>query len=126
LEYNPTKPSENELDSYYSKVANGLGQSLVWVENVLGMTTNSDVIGSLAEGAVNYLVREIVFPARVSTGTVISPLISPGCTMQVDTIIWVPAPFPALYEFGHAAVVPYESVVGVLEVKRSNYSGFYP
>jgi len=115
-------PPLDVVEKYYTDVGSALARRVAAAEEVLGFTSNTDVIGALAEGAVNQLIRDMVAPARVSSGTVLSPKQQNRKTLQVDTIIWTPMPLPALYEFGSVAIVPYESVLAAIEVKRSDYS----
>jgi hypothetical protein len=42
---------------------------------------------------------------------------------QIDIIIWAPFPAPALFDVEGFGLVPKSSAFGVIEVKRSNYSG---
>lgn len=67
--------------------------------------------------------RQIVHPfLRVSTGSVIDyPL--PDSLLQIDVILWAPHPAPGVYEVDDFGLVPRSSAFGVVEIKRSNYSG---
>jgi hypothetical protein len=42
---------------------------------------------------------------------------------QIDLIVWAPFPAPALFDVEGFGLVPKSSAFGVIEVKRSNYSG---
>jgi hypothetical protein len=104
----------------------GIAQQLVYelnpVVKMKEMTRNSDLLGAYAEAAVRNLVHRIVSPMRVSTGAVID-YPEPEKLRQIDIIIWMPHPAPAIFEVESFGMVPRSSAMGVLEVKRSNYSG---
>ena len=87
--------------------------------------TNTAVIGAYAENTVIEFVRRMVDPLRVSTGAVISPeLVSAEPEIpQIDVIIWQPNPLPSIFTSGDFGLIPRMSVMGILEVKRSAYSG---
>jgi hypothetical protein len=86
-------------------------------------TTNPDLIGGYVEGAVRSLLRRYLFPLRVCGGSVIDQQNIPGATdlPQLDTIVWTPAPVPAIFEAGEFALVPRSSSLGILEIKSSAY-----
>ena len=59
---------------------------------------------------------------RVSTGAVIDyPM--PVQLRQIDAILWAPYPAPGVFEINDFALVPRSSAFGLMEIKRSNYSG---
>jgi len=70
-------------------------------------------------------VAKLVFPLRVCTGAVISEQLcsEPAKVPQIDTIIWSPSALPAVYTAGDFGLVPRGSVFGIMEIKRSLYSG---
>ncbi|MGE5295718.1 MAG: hypothetical protein ACM3VT_12895 [Solirubrobacterales bacterium] len=105
--------------------ATPLVEELRAIEGLKKFTTNSDVIGAHAEAVVRRLVRRVVEPLRVSTGAVISPelCVKPNEVPQLDTIIWLPCPAPALFEVGEFGLVPRGSSMAVMEIKRSAYKG---
>jgi len=92
---------------------------------IRAFTRNTDVIGAYAEASIHRLARRVLAPYRVSTGAVISPelFLAGNDIPQVDLVAWTPAPLPALFEVESFALVPRRSVIGVIEIKRSNYSG---
>lgn len=89
------------------------------------LTRNSSIIGGFAEAAVEDLVFKSIGSGRCSTGTVMSSELelTQASLRQLDLIIWDSTPFPAVFDRAGFAVVPQQSVHGVLEVKRSAYSG---
>jgi hypothetical protein len=107
---------------YLKGIARQLVHELQPVVDLKEMTGNSDLLGAYAEAAVRNLVHRIVAPMRVSTGAVID-YPEPEKLRQIDIIIWMPHPAPAIYEIESFGMVPRSSAFGVLEVKRSNYSG---
>jgi hypothetical protein len=88
-------------------------------------TTNPAVIGAYAEASVRQFVARVVFPMRVSTGAVISEQLcsTPDRVPQIDTIIWSPSPAPAIFCAGEFGLVPRGSSFGIMEIKRSAYTG---
>jgi hypothetical protein len=105
-------------------VATPLVEELKAIEGLKKFTTNSTVIGAHAEAIVRRLVGRVVDPLRVSTGAVISEELcaKPECIPQLDTIIWLPCPAPALFEVGDFGLVPRGSSMAIMEIKRSAYS----
>lgn len=83
---------------------------------------NSDLIGKYIESAVRLFIKKIISNGKVSTGGVISHE-KPIAENQIDVIIWKPNPFPALFDSENFAIVPRNSVFGIIEIKSSNYSG---
>jgi hypothetical protein len=61
-------------------------------------------------------------PMRIATGAVIDYPI-PQSLRQIDIIIWNPFPAPAIFDVNGFGLVPKSSAFGVIEVKRSFYSG---
>lgn len=107
---------------YLRRIAEQLVHELQPIVTMKDVTRNSDLLGAYAEAAVRNLVNRIVSPMRVSTGAVID-YPEPETLRQIDIIIWMPHPAPAIFEVGSFGLVPRSSAFGVLEVKRSNYSG---
>jgi len=105
------------------RLAAELAAPLAANASLKAFTTNSDVIGAYAEATVRAFVKRMVDPANVCCGTVVAPDIDPKSTPQLDCIVWHPGPFPAIFEVDSFGVVPRRSVDGILEIKRSNYSG---
>jgi hypothetical protein len=108
--------------AYLKRIAEQLVHELQPIVAMKEMTRNSDLLGAYAEAAVRNLVHRAVSPMRVSTGAVID-YPEPPSLRQLDIIIWMPHPAPAIYEVERFGMVPRSSAFGVLEVKRSNYSG---
>lgn len=94
-------------------------------EDIRNFTTNPDVIGAYAEASLRQFISKVVFPLRVSTGAVISEQLcsEPQKVPQIDAIIWSPSPAPAIFNVGDFGLVPRSSCFGIMEIKRSAYSG---
>lgn len=111
-----------DVAEYLATVANQFAAELRPVLDIKGVTANSALLGSYTEAAVTRLVRRIVSPMHVCTGAVLDyPL--PAVLRQLDLVIWAPFPAPAVFEVEGFGLVPRSSAFGVIEVKRSNYSG---
>lgn len=110
---------------YYELIAEEIVSDLVSNVRIKNFTKNSDLLGAFAEECVKDLVNNVVSPLRVSTGSVVSKALVMGESdlPQLDLMIWNPTPFPAFFQKGSFGIVPTQSCVGILEVKRSNYSG---
>jgi len=112
-----------QLQEYLNTVvAEQLVSELKPILAIKGVTSNTDLLGKYTEAAVRSLVHRIVQPMRVSTGAVLDhPM--PVPLRQIDIIVWAPFPAPALFDVEGFGLVPKSSAFGVIEVKRSNYSG---
>jgi hypothetical protein len=121
------KDDSKEMTAYtfLNLVAAPIVDELKSIAGLKELVTNSAVIGAHAEAVVRRLVRRIVHPLRVSTGAVISEHLcrDPENIPQLDTIIWQPCPAPAIYEIDDFGIVPRGSSMGIMEIKRSNYTG---
>jgi hypothetical protein len=113
-----------EFDEYFSLVYREVVEELSANSRIRSFTRNSDIIGAYAEASIHRLARRILAPYRVSTGAITSAElhVAGHDIPQVDLIAWTPAPLPALFELENFALVPRRSVIGVIEIKRSNYS----
>ena len=88
------------------------------------LTTNSDIIGAYAENIVRKMIARAINFARISTGSVVTvENVRDKKLAQIDTIIWIPNPLPAIFEANEFALVSKTSVLGILEIKNTNYSG---
>src|ERR1051325_10906891 len=111
-----------DVQQYLEMIAGFLVDELRPVLNIEGVTKNTDLLGKYAEASVRRLVHRIVSPMRVSTGAVLDyPL--PKTLRQIDLIIWAPFPAPALFDVEGFGLVPKSSAFGVMEIKKSNYTG---
>jgi hypothetical protein len=117
--------SASDQDEYLAAYAQQFAGGLFANKAIKRFADNSDVIGAYAEATVRELIRKMVHPLRVSRGAVIGPDLyaNPKSVRQLDTIIWSPNPLPAIFESGDFALVPRGGCCGVIEVKRSTYSG---
>ncbi len=111
-----------ELQEYLDTIATQLVNELKPILEIKGVTTNTDLLGKYTEASVRSLVHRIVQPMRVSTGAVLDHPV-PIPLRQIDIIVWAPFPAPALFDVEGFGLVPKSSAFGVIEVKRSNYSG---
>ena len=103
-------------------IAAQLVHELQPVLQIKQVTANTDLLGTYAEASLRRLVRRVVYPMRVSTGAVLDyPM--PDHLRQIDIVLWAPFPAPAVFEVEGFALVPRSSAFGLIEVKRSNYSG---
>jgi hypothetical protein len=110
------------VDEYLSGIAQQLVHELEPILKVKEVTTNSALLGAYTEAAVRRLVNRAVAPMRVSTGAVIDyPM--PAQLRQMDVILWAPFPAPGIFEINDFALVPRSSAFGLMEIKRSNYTG---
>jgi hypothetical protein len=111
-----------ELPQYLGMVATQLVNELTPILEIKGVTANTELLGMYTEAAVKSLVHRIVQPMRLSTGAVLDhPM--PASLRQIDLIVWAPFPAPALFDLEGFGLVPKSSAFGVIEIKRSNYSG---
>ena len=111
-----------ELREYLDTVAAQLVNELKPILEIKGVTANTELLGKYTEASVRNLVHRIVQPMRISTGAVLDHPV-PIPLRQIDIIIWAPFPAPALFDVEGFGLVPKSSAFGVIEVKRSNYSG---
>jgi hypothetical protein len=87
------------------------------------LTTNSDIIGAYAENIVRKMIARIINFAKISTGSVVTvENVRDKNLAQIDTIIWIPNPLPAIFEANEFALVSKTSVLGILEIKNTNYT----
>jgi hypothetical protein len=108
-------------EDHIARVTDQLASNLRAAVNLKDWTTNPNLLGAGAEAWVRSLVRRIVDPMRVSTGTVVD-YPTAATLPQIDALIWAPFPAPALFEVEDFAVVPRSSAFGGFEIKRSNYT----
>lgn len=112
------------VEEYLSKViAEPLSHELQLILSLKEVTRNTELLGKHTEALVRNLSRRVVSPLlHVSTGAVIDyPL--PDVLRQIDVILWAAHPAPSIYEIGDFGLVPRSSAFGLVEIKRSNYSG---
>lgn len=110
------------VDEYLGGIAEQLVHELEPILKVKEVTTNSVLLGAYTEAAVRRLTQRVVAPMRVSTGAVIDYPMPPQLR-QVDVILWAPFPAPGIFEINDFALVPRSSAFGLIEIKRSNYTG---
>jgi len=114
-----------ENSEYYDLIVEEIISDLTANIRLKQFTSNPALIGAFAEESVNQLIKDIVSPFRVSTGSVFSKWQLEGGDdlPQLDCIIWNPSPLPALFEKGNFGLIPYANSLGIIEIKSSNYSG---
>jgi len=113
---------EKEYKNYFDELAKHLFNNFSTIQSIEKFTNNSAVIGAYAEKVILKFINSIVYPLRTSTGTIVGPqhFKRPKERPQLDAIIWDPNPLPAILDEDGFALVPQNSVVGVLEIKRSD------
>jgi hypothetical protein len=122
--------TENYPFEYWEGYANQLLHGVLPNSQLKRFTRNSALLGTYAEATIYTLLKNMLHPVRVSTGSLISPDLysneqasnSKPELKQLDAIAWDPNPFPPIFEEGDFALIPATSAVGVVEVKRSAYS----
>jgi hypothetical protein len=87
------------------------------------LTSNPQLLGAYTEAAVRELVRKVVHPLQVCTGSVPDmESLQNDDLPEIDTIVWTPNPAPPVFTTGSFGIVPQSSSFGILEIKRSLYS----
>lgn len=108
---------------YWKLYAENLVSSLTANVSITKFTKNPAVIGAYAEATIIDLVSKMVCPYRCSTGSIIGTgEVNSKDLKQLDCILWSPTPNPAIFDTAGFALVPDQSVHGVIEVKRSAYT----
>lgn len=110
-------------NTFITAVCKQLVRDLTANNDVLGLTSNSDLKGAFAEASIHQFLRRFVEPLRVSSGAIVYEGNCGNHVPQLDAIIWQPCPLPPILEAGTFAFIPRSTGLGFLEVKRSNYSG---
>lgn len=119
---NDKSSMDKTVGDHLKFIATQLVNELTPILAIKGLTSNTALLGDYTEAAVTGLVRRVVYPMRVSTGAVVDyPISDP--LRQIDLIVWAPFPAPAFFEVENFGLVPKSSAFGVIEIKRSNYSG---
>ncbi len=109
--------------NYFKKYAEALGSNLSSVNSITQFTKNPDVIGQYAEKVVRNLLKDCIDPLKISSGTIIGPKFKTGFTLpQIDLILWDANPLPPIFKLDDFALVPQNSVAGILEIKKTDYS----
>ncbi len=111
-------------EEFLRGLAQQLSSELIPNLSIRKFTTNPAIIGAYAEATVRQFITRMVAPLRVSTGAVIDEKLcsNPAKVPQIDTMIWLPAPAPAIFCSGDFGLVPRGSCLGIMEIKRSVYS----
>ena len=109
--------------AYFDALAAQLVGAVSAAEQISQFTSNKTVVGAFAESLVYQFVNRIVHPLRLSSGTVISPdaYRDKKDTPQFDLIIWDPNPIPSIAAEDRFALVPRNSVLGIIEIKKTDY-----
>lgn len=89
--------------------------------NIDGITENTELLGDYTEAAVRRVIRRGFQPMHVCRGGILD--YPQGRLAQYDVIVWAPHPAPAIFDVEDFGIVPRSSVFGLIEVKKSNYSG---
>ncbi|MFB9143934.1 DUF6602 domain-containing protein, partial [Vibrio artabrorum] len=109
-------------DYFWKTYTEQLVNSLTANNEIIKFTSNPAVIGAYAESAVTELIRNFMTPHICSTGSLIGTAQVGEKLKQLDLMIWSPTPLPAIFDTAGFALVPQQSVHGVIEIKRSAYS----
>ncbi|HHI5412121.1 TPA: DUF6602 domain-containing protein [Vibrio metoecus] len=109
-------------DYFWKTYTEQLVNSLTANSEITKFTNNPAVIGAYAESTVTELIRNFVAPYICSTGSLIGTAQIGENLKQLDLMIWSPTPLPAIFDSAGFALVPQQSVHGVIEIKRSAYS----
>ncbi|MDL2008476.1 DUF6602 domain-containing protein, partial [Vibrio parahaemolyticus] len=109
-------------DYFWKTYTEQLVNSLTANNEIIKFTSNPAVIGAYAESAVTELIRNFMTPHICSTGSLIGTAQVGEKLKQLDLMIWSPTPLPAIFDTAGFALVPQQSVHGVIEIKRSTYS----
>ncbi|MCU7858307.1 MAG: hypothetical protein KZQ86_00430 [Candidatus Thiodiazotropha sp. (ex Lucinoma kastoroae)] len=109
---------------YFDALAGQLTRTFTSSQEITKFTSNKDVIGAYTEELVYNFVSNVVYPLRVSTGTVISrqSYKNDAVTPQLDIIIWDPNPVPPILSENRFSLVPRNAVLGIIEVKKTDYN----
>ena len=111
-----------EQKEYFKRLSNQFIKEITPPNEFKRFVDNNDLLGKYIESAVRIFIKKIISNGKISTGGVISPE-NPLALNQIDVIIWKPNPFPAIFDSENFAIVPKNSVFGLIEIKSSNYSG---
>ena len=114
---------DKDTQQYFNALAEQLVGSVSASEQISRFTSNRDVVGAFAESLICQFVARTVHPLRISSGTVISPhsFKEKDATPQLDLIVWDPNPIPPIIAEDRFALVPRNSVLGIIEVKKTDY-----
>lgn len=122
---------------YWKRYAQQLVGSIESNIELKELTRNTALTGAYAESTVRALAQKIILPYSVSTGSVISQhlykqhrelldegkkVAARGVLKQVDMMAWTATPTPPVFESNGFALVPYQSFLGGLEIKRTCYN----
>jgi hypothetical protein len=111
------RSAQEHVDRYAERFADEL-QPILHID---GITENTDLLGAYTEAALRNLIRRGYQPLQVCRGGVLD--YPQERLAQTDIIIWSPHPAPPIFNIEGFGLVPRSSVFGILEVKKSNYSG---
>ena len=111
-----------DFPAYLTLIAEQFANELRPILALKQVTANTELLGAYTEVAVRNLAVRAVKPMGVCTGAVLDfPL--PDKLQQIDLIVWAPFPLPGVFETQGFGLIPRSSAFGVIEVKRTNYSG---
>lgn len=112
-----------EAEQFIQGVCRQLVREISANDDVLGITSNSDLKGAFAEASIHQFLRRFVAPLRVSRGAILYEGNCGARVPELDAIVWQPSPLPPVLEAGDFAFIPRTSGLAFLEIKRSNYKG---
>ena len=127
---------DENADDFWQLCADELVGRLDANQRLKNITNNPELTGAFAEATVRSLAAKMAEPYRTSTGSIFShslyeshqkciaaKLKEKGILKQIDLLIWSALPIPAIFDESGFAIVPWLSVLGALEVKRTSYTG---
>lgn len=114
--------NKSEIE-YFDNLAETIFKSFSAIHDISKFTKNSAVLGAFAESLLFQFITRVVSPLKISTGTIISPehYASHRPLPQFDLIFWDPNPIPAILAEDRFALIPKNSALAVLEVKKTDY-----
>ena len=113
------------MEEFLKKYAENLGHSLKMIYSISDFTKNSEIIGQYTEKMVVDFIRNTIAPLNICTGGILIKdkfNVDDDFIPQLDVILYEPNPLPPIFQVYDFGLVPKESVFGVLEIKRTDYS----
>ncbi|MDN5210711.1 hypothetical protein QQ020_01590 [Fulvivirgaceae bacterium BMA12] len=109
------------MNQYHKDYTESLGANLNSVKSISKFTKNTAVIGQYAEKVVIEFLKDMVNPIKISTGTIIYDGADIDNSPQFDLIVWDANPLPPIFKIDDFGLVPRNSVIGIIEIKRTDY-----
>jgi len=114
-----------EAAEFLRMLATEFAHEIGQCDRLKAWTDNPALIGAHAEAVVRMFIARTVAPLRCLSGSIVwEERCKPDHEWpELDVMLAWTGPAPTLFEVGGFGLVPRDSCVGVLEVKRSTYSG---